>query len=399
MLSSLHYEPPIKRSAPPPPRDFALLEVASSLAEEGRFVESVSRVYEHLFPAHPIARLDLEPFAFVQGSSWIHSCIEGDELVVTVRVARLPSGPTTVAALRHVLARMAGTGQLFQPRLRGEELTLEFRERLDRLHPAKLLEVLRKMPVMADQSDDWLVGEFQAQPLERAPVEPLTDEERARCERFWRSHWSDVEELGKESMRKRSLVFLNELTAFAVHRVQCTLPLCGILGVRLSQRAAIFNDGQEPPLIRERSLAKCAKEMGEVTPASLAQSLGHASYALSPLAEGSPDALNDQLGDGETMETVAGLRRSGKALDATLTLVSTYTYLLARFAWPAPVAQALQAGLQLASDKPWRDAANALVGHAQALVEAFGDEAFGTEEEGGGAAGEAVRSAAGEGAV
>jgi len=290
-------------------------------------------------------------------------------------LVRVPQGNTTVAALRYTLTKISGSGQLFQPRLRGDELWLEFRDRLSRLHPAKVLEVLRRMPFEADRCDDWLISQFRAEPLDRADIEPLDAPELARSEGLWRTHWTEVEELGKESQRKRSIFFLNELTAYAVHRVQFALPLSGALGTRLAESAATFNDGNEAPLKRESTLTKFAKEMQGISAAELAQNLGHAEYALNPKAEGTPALLSEQFDGSDYMETIDKLRSSGKSLDAALALISTYNYLLARFSWPEPVEDALQAGLAEASDKPWREAAGSLFAHAQQLAEAFGADA------------------------
>jgi hypothetical protein len=94
-----------------------------------------------------------------------------------VPLVRLTPTGNAVAALRYALTTISGSGQLYQPRLRGDDLYLEFRDKLTRMHPAKVLEVLRRMPVEADRCDDWLVGQFGAQPLERAAIEPLTEDE------------------------------------------------------------------------------------------------------------------------------------------------------------------------------------------------------------------------------
>jgi hypothetical protein len=374
-LSSLRYEPPVRRRRQAAKPDYSLLEAAAALADEGRAVDAVTAVYRHLFPAATIPDLTAQDFTFVQGSSKVVSRIEGDELSVRIRLVRVPKGNTTVATLRYTLTKISGSGQLYQPRLRGDELWLEFRDRLSRLHPAKVLEVLRRMPFEADRCDDWLISQFQAEPLDRADIQPLDETELARSEGLWRTHWSDVEELGKESQRKRSIFFLNELTAYAVHRLQFALPLSGSLGTRLAESAATFNDGNEAPLKRESTLTKFAREMQGISAAELAQNLGHAEYALSPRAEGTPALLSEQFDGSDYMETIDKLRSSGKSLDAALALISTYNYLLARFSWPEPVEDALQAGLAEASDKPWREAASALFAHAQQLVEAFGADA------------------------
>src|SRR5262249_7004576 len=149
--------------------------------------------------------------------------IENGELLLSVPVVKMPAGGSAVAALRFVLSNVSRPGQLHQPRLRDDVLVLEYREKVARMHPTKLVDVLRRMPMDADDHDDWLVGQFSALRVAPAPVEPVTDEEFARCQAIWHEHWNDVEELLKESHKKRSLFFLDELTAYALSRVNFAL--------------------------------------------------------------------------------------------------------------------------------------------------------------------------------
>src|SRR5262249_28051704 len=151
------------------------------------------------------------------------------------------------------------------------------------------------MPIEADDNDDWLIGQFGARPLDRAPIAALDDAEHGRAEAIWREHWNEIEELLKECQRKRSLFFLNELTALAIHPVAYALPLNGRLGFKLSEGATTFNDPDTDPLKRESSLAKTAKEMKAAPADELRKSLGHAEYAISPLKEGTSQVLSNHL--------------------------------------------------------------------------------------------------------
>lgn len=380
-LGSVNHAAPVRRLPRPVQLDFDLLETASDLARDGRAVDAIGKVLAHLFPDAEVGDLTAAPFSFVQGSSQVTARIDGDDLVVTVPLARLSAAGNPVAALRYVLTRVSGSGQLHQPRLRGDDLFLEFRDRLTRMHPSKVLEVLRRMPEEADRVDDWLVGEFGALPLDRADIEPLTDDEAARAHAAWRSHWDEIEELVKESQRKRSTWFLNEVTALASFRVQFMLPVCGHLGARLAESASIWNDANQDHGKREAALARCAREMKALSADELRANLGHARYALSPVAEGLPSLLSDYFASGNYIETIDRLRKSGKPLDAGLALVSTYNYLLARFAWPPAVATALMEGLEQAAGKSWRDAAALLFAHCKALVERFCSDDEGEDED------------------
>ena len=373
-ITTLTYAPPIRRNARRPNLDYERLETASTLAEEGRPVEALLEVFAHLLPGAPVPDLAKEPFSFTQGSSKVSTSVENDDVVITVPLVKLPEGERAIAALRYVLTNISGTGQLYQPRLRGDDIHLEFRDRLARLHPAKVVEVLRHMPEEADQNDDFLIAEFGALPLERAPISPLDDAEVARAEAIWQEHWTAVEELIKECQRKRSMFFLNETTAYALHRIQFVLPLSGVLASRLAQAASTFQDGDSDPVKREAALARCAKEMKAVSTDDLRMSLGHASYAISPLDDGTPNVLSGYLGPRNYMEMIDRLRDSGKPFEAALALISTYHYLLNKFSWPEPIEVALREGLAGASGKPWREAANLLSEHAKALAAKFADD-------------------------
>lgn len=394
-ITSLTYEPPVRRSERRERLDYGLLEAAVTAFDEGRHAESLAKTFEHLFPGATPPRLEAAPFSFAQGSSRVTAYLEGGDVVIAVPLARLPPGGKAVAALRYVLTKISCPGQLYQPRLRGDDLWLEFRDSLDRAHPSKIVEVLRRMPVEADNNDDWLIGQFGALPLDRADIAPLDDAEFARAEVLWRRHWADVEELVKECQRKGSVFFLNEVTAYALYLVRFALPLGGHVGTRLAESAAVFNDNQQDAHKREAALSKCARDMKAVPADELKKSLGHASYAISPLGDGTPKVLSGYLGAGNYRDSIEQFKRSGKSSEAALALVGTYTYLLACFAWPEAVESALKEGLAKASGEPWQRAANLLFDHARGVVDAFaGDDGEGA---GGGAEGPAAGGEGGEG--
>jgi hypothetical protein len=375
-ISSLRYAPPILRGERPPDPDFELLDAAVALNDEGRALESVTKVFEHLFPTQKVPNLAAGPFSFVQGSSRVTVRIDNGDLLVTVPLVKLPTGGSAIAAMRYVLGKLSGAHQLHQPRLRGDVLILEFRDKLTRIHPGKLIEILRRMPMDADNNDDWLIGQFAALPLARAPVEPVNDDEFARCAAIWREHWNDCEELLKESHKKRSLFFLNELTAYALSRISFTLPLCGFLGAQLAEGGATFNNDAEDPLKRETALGKCVKHMKAVTDEELRKNLGHVVHAFSPLNEGTPGMLSHyfEAGDDTYMEAIDELRRSGRASEAALALIGTYYFLLAYNYWPEEAEAEMKRGLARASGKPWREVATLLFDHARELADRFGGE-------------------------
>jgi hypothetical protein len=379
-LTHLTYVAPIRHGTRPRRPDYEQLEAAVALNDEGKHLEAIHKAFAHLFVDVQVPDLSTQAFEFTQGSSKVTAKIEGDDLVIAVPLVRLPDGGRAIAALRFVLTKLAANGQLHQPRLRGDDIYLEYRDRVARMHPAKVIEVLKRMPMQADANDDWLIGQFGALPLERADLGQLDAAELARADTIWTDHWHEVEELSKESQRKRSIFFLNEVTAYAVHRLNFALPLTGFVGSKLAEAAATFNDGQGDPDKREASMAKAIKEFKAVSPDELHKSLGHATYAISPLAEGTPKVLSGYFSGGNYIETIDRYRKSDKQIDAALALMCTYNFLLARYSWPEPVEQALEDGLAKSSGKAWREAADVMWHHAHELVNQFGED----EEEGDG---------------
>jgi hypothetical protein len=379
-LTSLSYAAPVRRLIPPAALDYDRLEAAAALADAGDTTAAIIAVFSHLFPALDSSALATTPLEFVQGSSRVTARIDGAELAITVPLVRLSTAGNPVAALRYVLTTIAGSGQLYQPRLRGDELHLEFRDKLSRMHPSKVLEVLRRMPVDADRYDDWLIGQFGALPLDRAAIEAITDDEAARADAIWRSHWDEIDELLKEAQRKRSVWFLNEVSAIAVFRIKFALPVCGDLAARLSESASTWNDGQEETSKRETALARCVKEMKALSAAELAANLGHATYAISPLSEGKPEILSGYFAAGEYITTIDKYRTSGKSFEAALALTSSCTFLLARYAWEPAIAAALTECLAGSAGKPFRDAASYLWDHCKGLVDEFCGDEDGDEE-------------------
>ncbi len=372
-ITSLTYMPPIRRDAVGRELDYDLLETAAEQYGAGEHLASAQTVFRHLFGAADAPDLS-RPFSFTQGSSRLTVRIDDGVCFLSVPMVRLPAGGGGVAALRYILSRINASGQLAQARLRGDEVSLEYSDKLSALHPQKLIEVLRRMPVEADRHDDWMESQFGVTPLERGTIEPLDPAELERAAQIWQTHWNDVDELLKEAQRKRSQFFLNEVTAFAIHRIRFALPLAGSLLPRLLESSRTFNDSDADPRKRETTLARFLKEMKAVSSEDLGRSLGHVEHSITPHSEGTGERLGNFFGPGNYVDTIARFRKAGQAMEATLPLVGTYYYLLATHAWPAEIAEAMKQGLAASSGKPWRDAATLMLEHARAMVERFAED-------------------------
>jgi hypothetical protein len=380
-IVSLLCPEPIRRRLAIAPRDYARRDRAIEAFEAGQYLESVSETLRYLLPRLQLPDLSQQPLCFVQGSARVRLTIDNDVLRLSTALAALREDSQSTAALRYVLTRLSATGQLFQPRLRGSDLTLEFTDRLSLLHPAKLAEVLQRLPMESDSNDGWLQERFGLDPLDREPVAELDAEEMARALEIWNSHWAAVDELMVESRRRRSVRFLDALGSYAANQVRYTLPLFGSVRARLNESADDFTDKDENPNKRDSALAKAIKEMRQVGEAELRQCLGHAEFAMNPLYEGTPSLLTSMLGAGQRMQTTGELRATGRSLEAALELIADYLYLLAEHSWPAEVETALRTGLDLVSGKPWREAADVLWNHANQTARIFGSHGEHDREE------------------
>lgn len=371
-IHSVDLPQPIRHRPLVAPRDYARRDRAIELFEAQQYVDAVHETLAYLLPGVTIPDLTCEPLCFVQGSARVRAHIEGDHLVLTTVLAALAPEAQATAALRFFLSRISATGQVFQPRLRDDTITLEFRDPLPLLHPAKLNEVLQRLPMEADSNDAWMTREFGVTTPDREPIAPLDEDEFARALSIWNRHWAAADELMVESRRRRSVRFLDALGAFAANQLRYTLPLFGSLRARLNEAADEYTDKDETPNKRDSVLAKSIKEMRQVDAAELRACLGHATYAINPLQEGTPSLLTSMLGGGHRMQTTGELRAVGRSLEAALELIADYLYLLAHHSWPIEVEQALRAGLDLASGKPWREAADNLWNHANQTARVFG---------------------------
>lgn len=371
-ISALNFAAPIRRRIEVAPRDFARRDHAISLFDAGQFVDSVTATLGYLLPTTSVPDLNNEALCLAQGSAHIHIEIQGEELLVRAPLVTLKPEAQVVAAMRFFLTRLSATGQLFQPRLRAQTVALEFRERLALLHPLKLIEVMQRLPMEADNHDDWLVQQFGLAMAERQSVTRLTDTEFDAAWQLWSAHWSAVEELMTESRRRRQISLLDSLGSFTVNNLVYSLPLFGPVRTRLNECADEFTSRDETATKRDNELAKCVKEMRQVMPAALRACLGHATYAINPQHEGTPSLLTSILGGGSRMQKTGEHRAAGRGLEATLELVADYLYLLAHHSWSNEIDAALRAGLASASDKPWREAADLLWNHANATAKTFG---------------------------
>jgi len=371
-IASLSFPLPIRRRPSVAPRNFIRRDRAIELFESLRFDESVCETLAYPLPELRIPDLRTQAFSFVQGSARVHLSIAGERLVVRAVLAALPSATSATAALRYFLSRLSSTGQVFQPRLNERTIALEFADDLRLLHPHKLIEILQRLPMEADSNDGWMVGQFGVETPDREPLTALDDDESRRAIEIWQLHWASVDELMVECRRRRSLRFLDALATYAVDQTRYLLPLNGAVRAKLNEAADVFADKDGYPNRRETTLVKCIREMRAIEGAELALSLGHASYAINPLREGTPSLLTSILGGGSTMQTIGELRASGRALEAAIELIADYHYLLAHQTWSPEIEAALRAALDGVSNRPWRDVADGLWNHANLTAKIYG---------------------------
>ncbi|MFO1493407.1 MAG: hypothetical protein U1F26_01960 [Lysobacterales bacterium] len=379
-ISTLDLPQPIRRRPQVAPRDFAKRDRAIELFDAGDYAESVAETLRYLLPGVPIPDLTAEALCFEQGSARVRAEIDAQGFSLSTVLAALTPEAQVTAALRFFLSRISATGQVFQPRLRGEVVTLEFRDPLPLLHPVKLGEVLQRLPMEADNNDAWMVREFGVATPDRAEMTPLSADEFERALAIWEGHWAAVDELMTESRRRRSVRFLDALGSYAANQVRYTLPLYGSLRARIQEASDTYTDKDEHPNKRDSVLAKAIKEMRQVGADELRACLGHARYAINPLQEGTPSLLSSLLG-GQRMQTTGELRAVGRSLEAALELIADYLYLLAYHSWPADIEATLRQGLDQASGKPWREAADGLWNHANAIVRTYGSHGERDREE------------------
>lgn len=382
-IASLQFPPPLRRRLSVAPRDYERRDRAVELYEAGDFLGGVHEALRYLLPALPPHDLSAGPLCFVQGTARVRVRLEDGELVVSSALLALRDETQATALLRYALSRLSATGQLFQPRLRAGVLSLEFSDRMSLLHPLKLIEVLQRLPSESDNNDGWLQQRFAVDEVDREALTALDDAEFALSRGIWSRHWEAVDQLMLESRRRRSVRFLDSLGSWAANQIRYALPLHGSVRAVLNEAADEFTDKDENPNRRDSALAKCAREMRQVSEVELRRCLGHANYAINPLHEGTPALISSMLA-GQRLQTSGEMRAAGRYLEAAMELVADYLYLLADHSWPEAVDRRLQAALDESSGRPWREVSASLWNHANQTARQFGnrqDEAEDEEDE------------------
>lgn len=369
-LATISYHASMVRRVVRAPVDIGKREAAIAAFDAGEVASAFGLTLSHVVPE--VAPHG--PWRFVQGTSVLHVTLNDDVVLLRVPLVKLADNQHAVAAMRYLLTNVASAGQLGQPRLRADEVTIEYSAPLSQLHPDKLLELLHTMPSVADLVDDWLVAKFGAHPLERAPVTPLSEEEFATALAFWTTHWQEIDALVDEVQKRRSVWLLNEATALAVHRIRFTLPLMGYLAARLTEAAAAFNADDQEPKQRDAALAKFVREMLAVGPDELRACLGHETYFLDPQVPGESRVLLRYVA-GQYLDNVERFVEQGESMIAAISMISSAYFLLAQHSWPEPVAQALAQTLAAVVGKPWREAALTLLSVAKQIATAYADAA------------------------
>lgn len=371
-IQSLVFPAPLRRSQVFAPRDHARRDRAIELFEDGQPLQALHETLGYLLGSPKPEDMSGTGMCLVQGTARVRLRLVDGNIEVDGLLARLPSGAPSTAALRFILTHLSATGQLYQPRLHGDEVRLRYVERLDLLHPLKLIEVLQRLPGEVDLNDQWMVDAFGVETPDREPLQPLSEAELDQAHRIWSEHWTSLDGLQQESRRRRSVRVLNAVCDIAALLPRYTLPLAGTLRQQLQDHANEFTDRDQPPNKRDAALARCIKELQQVTREQLGASLGHASYAFNPMHEGTPALLSSMLGGGQRMQTVSELRAAGRSMEAALMLAADFLDLVAYQTWPDEIAVALRAALDAASGAPWREATDALWSHAHAIAKRYG---------------------------
>ncbi|HJU37923.1 MAG TPA: hypothetical protein VJ724_00010 [Tahibacter sp.] len=371
-ITSLYLPRPISRPPAHTPRDHARRDRAVELFERGERLAGIAEAIAYLVPGVVVPDLAREPLRLVQGSARLRLHVDGERLCLSTVLATLTPDSNAVAALRHFVSSVAGTGQLYQPRLRDDVVALEYADDLALMHPLKLIELLQSTAKEACEHDAWLVDSFGVAMSDREPIAPLAPDELDAACALWDAHWAATDAMLDELRRRRSTALLNTIAAYANSQIVYALPLHGSLREDLSEANDDYDDRDEHPTKRQAALEQCVKAMRQRTRDDLARSLGHATYAINPLHDGSPSLLTKVLSGAQREQTVGDLNAAGRTLESSLYQAVDYLYLLAYFVWPPAVAAALREPLDLASGRPLREAADVMRAHATALVRNFG---------------------------
>lgn len=371
-LSAFHCPPPIRRRRPLIARDYARRDFAIELFDRGEFHQAIAETFAHAMPEVIAERPFALPMDFAQGSARFDVRLDGDVFVLSTVLAQLRDGANATALLRFTLSRLAGTGQMYQPRLSGGVVRVEFREELRHLHPLKLLEVLNKLPAEASQQDQWLAEEFAVARPASAPLTPLSEAEAEAALAFWKKHWSDMEVLHNEVRRRRSVRMLDFVGSLSSNLVRYMVPLHGSLRIELDEYADEISDRDESVSKRDASMARLIRTMQAADDARLLASLGHGEYAVNPLREGSPSMIHSLYGSGERMQAIHEHRANGRLLEAGLECVAYASYLLATYSWAAPVEESIAQLLNTAHDRPIREVLEPLLNQAESIAAEYG---------------------------
>lgn len=381
-ITSLYFPRSLRRPLPHVARDHAQREHAAALFDEGRLIDAVDAALSYLLmPGGPRPDLAREPLCLVQGSARLRLHIDGERLLASAGLIRLTENSNTVAALRYLLGDVGSTGQLHQPRLRGDVVTLEFDERLTLLHPLKLIEAVQLLADEASNNDVWLQERFDVAMHDREPPEPLDDAEfDVACE-IWDAHWAATEALVDEVRRRRSTELLNRVGAYARNQPEDVLPLQGELYKWIDDAERSYADRDLAPGKRLDTLGKHVREARSLSHADLRRGLGHARYSINPLQEGSPSLLAQVLGGERRAQMLGELDGSGRSLESALFRAADLQYLLAYHTWPERVEQALRTALHGVSGRPLREAVEFMDAHTNTIINGYADQGIGSDEE------------------
>ena len=353
-----YYEPIIKSTQSKSNND--IVDECVELYEAGKTHESLLRLIDFFNPEFRQKYGNAEGTALhiPHGSILIDIRLSDDEVYIYSDFLQVPNDQR-LPMLRQV-AEM-NSSRLMLPRfvLTGDKLSIEYRCSTHQCHPYKIFTVLRNICMVGDRYDDEFCEKFGAKRCYMPHVMPYQPQEVDYIYNGIQTLCQQALEGVEKYSRQRFYGYAMQLLAATICQIYYMASPQGQLLNKINRTIGELSQDDTPILDQMKKGITALRDIQAISKDDLAHDLYHVEILASPNLRGTLQTLQKKLAD---VFKVALERVQFKDYEqSALRLLYVIYRLFYEYDIPDEINAVLAEGLKKASDKPFKDAAFALL--------------------------------------
>ncbi len=291
------------------------------------------------------------------GSVQLQFHVTDSEFSIFVPFLKLPEGGRAIAMMRKAM-EVGENLNLSRFVLKEDDLSIQYSDELAGCHPAKLLDIMRCICLVADANDDLFVEQFGATRLNELAVTPWAGEKLSNGYLAYQTIIKEGLELATFWEGKQNLRMAYLSLDMTMERLRWTLSPQGYLRSSFGKFYRQIDDKSKSGSQRISAGKKALEKYLEEPESAIADSLYDAKFIL-PQKE-KVDLAWYQKALGDPIGSAANMRQGKKYQEAVMVYLHNGYEDIRRFQLPSKVMEYYVQGFANAAGKPCREAAEIL---------------------------------------